>query len=96
MSNENRSKRTVLTVFIGSPGDLRAEREETRKVIDGLNQHLARNLGVFVELRGWEDTLPGFSRPQDKINEDIRQSDLFVGLVWRRWGHYHRQIFLWI
>jgi hypothetical protein len=86
MSSENRARRTVLTVFIGSPGDLQAEREETRKVIDGLNRHLARNLGVFVELRGWEDTLPGYSRPQDKINEDIQQSDLFIGLVWRRWG----------
>ncbi len=86
MPGDNRATRTVLTVFIGSPGDLQVEREAAHKVIDGLNSHLARNLEVFVELRGWEDTLPGFSRPQDKINEDVRRSDLFVGLVWRRWG----------
>lgn len=86
MTRENRSTRTVLTVFIGSPSDLQPEREETRKVIDGLNSHLARNLGVFIELRGWEDTLPGYSRPQEKINDDVRESDLFVGLIWCRWG----------
>lgn len=86
MTYRNRAKRTVLTVFIGSPSDLTEERKATREVIDSLNQHLARNLGITIELRGWEDTLPGFSRPQDKINEDVREADLFIGIVWCRWG----------
>jgi hypothetical protein len=81
-----RTKRDVLTVFIGSPGDLADERTEAREVVDRVNHHVARNLGVHVELRGWEDTLPGFSRPQAKINEDIQASNLFIGLLWRRWG----------
>ncbi len=81
-----RSERTVLTVFIGSPGDLHEERKEARAVVERINRHVAKNLGVYVELRGWEDTLPGFSRPQEKINQDVRDSDLFIGAVWRRWG----------
>jgi hypothetical protein len=86
MANMARTKRDVLTVFIGSPGDLADERTEAREVVDRVNHHVARNLGVHVELRGWEDTLPGFSRPQAKINEDIQASNLFIGLLWRRWG----------
>lgn len=39
-----------------------------------------------MELRGWEDTLPGSSRPQHLINEDVRESDLLIGLLWQRWG----------
>ncbi len=81
-----RVQRDVLRVFIGSPGDLQTEREKAREVVERLNRHLARNLGVHVELRGWEDTLPGSSRPQQLINEDVKESDLFIGLMWQRWG----------
>ena len=86
MPNGSRSKRDVLTVFIGSPGDLQDERREARKVVDRLNINVARNLGLYIELRGWEDTLLGSGRPQARINEDLQDSDLFIGLVWLRWG----------
>jgi len=79
-------QRKVFTIFIGSPGDLLEERKEARGVVDRINKHLGKNLNLFVDLRGWEDTLPGFSRPQERINEDIKSSDLFLGLLWKRWG----------
>jgi hypothetical protein len=47
---------------------------------------LAGAIGWHVELLGWEDTLPGASRPQDKINEDVDRCELFLGLLRRRWG----------
>lgn len=81
-----RVQRDVLKVFVGSPGDLQAERKKSREVVDRVNRHLARNLGVYVELRGWEDTLLGSSRPQQLINEDVREADLFIGLMWQKWG----------
>jgi hypothetical protein len=28
----------------------------------------------------------GASRPQHLINEDVRESDLLIGLLWQRWG----------
>lgn len=79
-------QRTLLSIFIGSPGDLQAEREIARNVIDRINKRIARHLGVQVELRGWEDTLPGYSRPQAVINEDLKECDMFLGLLWQRWG----------
>src|SRR5205807_4662372 len=39
-----------------------------------------------IELLGWEDTLPGGGRPQDLINADVDNADLFIGCLWRRWG----------
>jgi hypothetical protein len=86
MPNSSRIKRDVLTVFIGSPGDLQEERKAARQVVDRLNRNVGRNLGLHVDLRGWEDTLPGAGRPQEIINEDLMDSDLFVGLLYRRWG----------
>lgn len=35
---------------------------------------------------GWEDTLPGMGRPQALINKDVELCDLFVLLLWKRWG----------
>ena len=86
MPGSSRSKRDVLTVFIGSPGDLQEERKIARAVVDRVNRNVARNLGLNVELRGWEDTLPGSGRPQEIINNDALDSDLFIILLWRRWG----------
>ena len=34
----------------------------------------------------WEDTLPGFGRPQKLINEDVKKAGLCVMLLWKRWG----------
>ncbi|MBO0936398.1 DUF4062 domain-containing protein [Fibrella sp. HMF5335] len=79
-------QRAVLSIFIASPGDLQEERRQTRQVVDRLNRHLARNLGVTIELIGWEDTLPGTGRPQEIINKDLVGCDLLIGLLWKRWG----------
>jgi hypothetical protein len=76
----------VLNVFLASPGDLQPERKVAADVIDALNRAVVRSLGWHVELLGWEDTLPGFARPQEKINEDVDACDLFIGLLWERWG----------
>lgn len=75
-----------LTVFLASPGDLHPERKAAKEAIDSLNGILGRQLNWHIELRGWEDTLPGFGRPQEIINKDVDACDLFVDLLWRRWG----------
>jgi hypothetical protein len=82
------SERTysVLRIFLASPSDVQKEREIIREVVDRLNTAIGRNLGVHVELRGWEDTPPGRGRPQDEINEVLRRCDIFLGLLWKTWG----------
>ena len=78
--------RSVLRVFLASPSDLERERHVIRAVASELNTSLARRLGFHVELMGWEDTLPGFGRPQEIINQDLEQCEFFIGLLWERWG----------
>jgi hypothetical protein len=77
---------SVLRVFLASPGDLQAEREIVRDVIRGVNQSIGRRVGRQIELYGWEDTRPGYGRPQALINPEVEACDLFLGLLWRRWG----------
>ena len=75
----------VLRVFLASPSDLEAERKATKEMVDRLNPTI-RAAGWTVELLGWEDRLPGFGRPQTQINDDVDACDLFLGVLWRRWG----------
>jgi Domain of unknown function (DUF4062) len=76
----------ILNVFLASPGDLIDERRAARDVVDELNLSMGRQLNWRIELLGWEDTIPGAFRPQGKINEDVDRCELFVGLLWKRWG----------
>lgn len=78
-------KLNLLRVFLASPSDLESERRASRTAVDEANRILA-SIGWFIELLGWEDRLPGFGRPQEQINQDVDACDLFLGLLWRRWG----------
>lgn len=80
--------RAVLSVFLASPSDLQEERKITRSVVDDINQSLGRVFDWHIELLGWEDTLPGCGRPQEVIDEDVDKCDLFVGMLWKRWGQH--------
>jgi HEAT repeat protein len=81
-SHDNRK---VLVVFIASPGDVDEERQVARKEVERLNRTL-RSINWQIDLRGWEDTLPGRGRPQELINADIHACKLFIGLLSTRWG----------
>jgi hypothetical protein len=35
---------------------------------------------------GWEDTVASFGRPQSIINSDLDRCELFIGVIWKRWG----------
>ena len=50
------------------------------------NESWANPLGYQVELIGWEETVAGFGRPQHLINQDLERCDLFIGMLWKRWG----------
>src|ERR1035437_2487157 len=74
-----------LSVFLASPADVNAERKVAEEVVTAVNK-LVRLVGWRVALQKWEDNLPGFGRPQALINPLVDQCDLFVGLLWERWG----------
>ncbi|MBU4631144.1 DUF4062 domain-containing protein [Pseudomonas sp. BF61] len=78
--------RRFIKVFLASPSDLVEERKVAKVIVDDFNGQLADALGYQVELVGWEDTLPGVGRPQAIINRDLDGCDLFIGMLWKRWG----------
>lgn len=79
-------KRNVLKVFLASPSDLKDERKIVKDVVERVNIVVGRRVDWHIELFGWEDTLPAYSRPQSLINKDVDSCDLFLGMLWQRWG----------
>ncbi len=86
MRGQSDDFRKVLRVFIASPGDLGEERRLFRDIVDEVNRSKANGMGTQLEPLGWEDTLPGYGRPQELINEDVKKCDLMIMLLWKRWG----------
>jgi hypothetical protein len=73
----------TLVVFLASPGDANEERRRVAAVVTKINRRFRGAFDWQIELRGWEDTLPGYARPQSLINSDIDDCDVFVGILWK-------------
>jgi hypothetical protein len=75
----------TLKIFLASPGDVKPERAAAEDLVNGMNKQL-RALGWQIMLYMWEDAIPGFGRPQEIINASVDECDVFLGLLWERWG----------
>lgn len=78
--------RKIIKVFIASPGDLGNERQIARDVAEEYNGNNSELTGYQIEMVGWEETIGGIGRPQEIINKDLARCELFVGMLWKRWG----------
>jgi hypothetical protein len=77
-----------MSVFVASPGDVADERNVVSLVVAEINRVLGEHLGFSIETVRWEtDAHPGVGDdPQDVINRQIGVYDVFVGIMWRRFG----------
>jgi hypothetical protein len=78
--------RHILNIFLASPTDVNEERAMADEVVNSINKSIGRSLEWQIDLHKWEDTAPGIGRPQAKINSMVDGCDLFIGLLWKRWG----------
>lgn len=80
-----------VRVFVASPGDLQAERNQLSNVIDEINltiSAIAPEKAIFLELVEWETHVyPDVGEDvQDVINRQIGKYDIFIGIMWKRFG----------
>ena len=83
-SNETYRK---LRIFAACPGDVAAEKDRLRTVVQRLKTH-ANECGFFLELLEWRDVVPDMGRPQQIIFDQSEPKgwDIFVGVLWQRFG----------
>ncbi|HEY5592702.1 MAG TPA: DUF4062 domain-containing protein [Paludibacter sp.] len=79
---------TNYKLFLASPGDVANERDIVKKVISEFNAQYVRELKSTITIITWENsTHPAFgSYPQNVINQQIGEYDIFVGILWSKFG----------
>lgn len=79
-----------VRIFLASPGDVPLERQAVADVVDEINlilPALAPEKGVILELVRWETHVaPGLGDPQAVVSRQVGPYDLFVGVMWKRFG----------
>lgn len=74
-------------LFLASPGDVPSERKVMEKVVAEINQTHGVPFDYRLELVRWQThAAPAAGRPQQVINEMVGDYDIFVGVMWRRFG----------
>lgn len=74
-------------VFVASPSDVIRERNQVENVIKEINLTHGPPLGYQLELwRYEENAYPSALKPQDLINSIIKPYQIFVGIMWKRFG----------
>lgn len=83
------SQITNYRIFLASPSDLLDDRIAVEDTIDELNLTFGSQNGIHLELVRWEThSAPGASSKhvQKLINKDVGIYDLFIGLLWKKFG----------
>ncbi|MGC1375591.1 MAG: DUF4062 domain-containing protein [Anaerolineales bacterium] len=75
-----------IRLFVASPGDVPNERTQVDKVVREINATIGNSLKIVIEVLKWEDVYPDLGRPQTVINGQIGEYDIFVGIMWKRFG----------
>jgi hypothetical protein len=77
-----------LRVFIASPGDVTEERDLVSLIVEELRRNVARLISAELETVRWEThAWPDIGKDaQDVINREIGDYDVFVGIMWKRFG----------
>ncbi|MBW8036228.1 MAG: SUMF1/EgtB/PvdO family nonheme iron enzyme [Planctomycetes bacterium] len=80
--------RQAIRLFLASPSDVPTERAATESVIAQINQTMGPSLGFVIEVVRWENVTPSMGRPEQIILDqtEIDDCDLFVGILWNRFG----------
>jgi hypothetical protein len=76
----------TVRIFVASPGDVAKERKILQELTWDLDNMLQGVAEVSVRFEGWENVVPSLGRAQSLINPSVDNADVFVGVMWNRFG----------
>jgi hypothetical protein len=78
----------VIRVFVSSPGDVQAERDVLRELVNSINRTDGRQRGFRLELFRWEDdVIPQIGpNPQQVVDAQTPPYDIYLGILKHRFG----------
>ena len=76
-----------IRLFLSSPGDVETERQKVHSVVAQVNRLIGHFYDVSLEVIDWKTHVaPKMGRTQEVINEQVGKYDIFVGIMWKRFG----------
>jgi len=85
ISNSN-SRPNQIRVFVATPGDVSKERGILRELLEDFDLMFDGLETINIRFVGWETAVPSLGRAQELINKKLRHADIFVGIMWNRFG----------
>ena len=77
----------IIRLFLSSPGDVEGERKKVSDIVAQINRTVGDLFKVRLEVIEWKTHVaPDMGRPQEVINDQIKDYDIFVGIMWKRFG----------
>jgi hypothetical protein len=88
---------TRIRVFTASPGDVPQERDIVTVVVDELRRTIAPIISAELQAGSWiTHAWPNIGEDvQDVINREIGDYDVFVGVMWKRFGTPYKARGVW-
>lgn len=79
---------TQIQVFVSCPGDVEQEKQVVKDVCESLNESLLQGGGTIqFKVREWRAIIGHYGpRSQSIINETITNYDIYLGILWNRFG----------
>ena len=77
----------IVRLLLSSPGDVIGERHRFEHSVFRFNQNAVEQQGIFIKIIRWEDMAPQIGpSPQNVINSQIGNYEMFTGIMWNRFG----------
>jgi len=76
-----------IKLFVSSPSDVMKERDAISEIINQINENEGLKDSFNINVYRWEKKYtPSFGPPQEVINKELQDTDIFVGILWNRFG----------
>jgi hypothetical protein len=75
-----------LKVFLSSPDDVKDDKDKLEKFLETFSEHTIKKHEIRVVPLTGEKAQRGVTRPQKAINTLLMECDLYIGLIWKRFG----------
>ncbi len=77
----------TIKIFVSCPGDVTPEKEEIKRLCKDFSDENRDNSNITFTVLDWKDYIGSYGvRPQEQLNEYLGSYDVYIGILWKRFG----------